>query len=221
MLRALSFPDDEVLESSTPTTTVHQLINLEGFSSIDIDDAGGWGGYWGRTQYIRKSRLQSWHMKGWMYSPHGWWKPQADGCGTDDVGNGKGTHVSRCKLLGTSSYRDVLSGEPHALSKPVGGSRSSPLVGLFFHPCCCFRPMRLRPPALGWETMGVGNRDSTLRVRVWMQMPCDYLSHIQPMVVASSRMQGCWHRGISAPFPLIYWLTRSGHCFVDGTLMIN
>ena len=78
---------------------------------------------------------------------------QADSRGAKDMRNGERPHIPGCKLTCTPSDRDVLGGEPHALTNPVGGSRPPPPVGLLLHPRCgldqvgaCGPPRPLAPP---------------------------------------------------------------------------
>ena len=63
----------------------------------------------------------------------GWIRLIVDGRGADDTGDGKWPHVPGCKLTCAASDGDVLGREPHALSNPVGGSRSPPPVSLLLH----------------------------------------------------------------------------------------
>ena len=101
-------------------------------------------------------RLQPRYVKGGVDSAHSGWEPQSDGRGADDTGDGKWPHVPGCKLTCAASDGDVLGREPHALSNPVGGSRSPPPVGLLLHMFhrpdqvgACGPPRALAPPDEG------------------------------------------------------------------------
>ena len=104
------------------------------------------GNHWLQPRYVKRG----------VDTAHGGGEPQTDGSGADNVGDGEGPHVPGCKLTCAASDGNVLGREPHALSNPVGGSRSPPPVSLMFHPLsrpdqvgACGPPRSLAPPDEG------------------------------------------------------------------------
>ena len=100
--------------------------------------------------------LQPRYVEGGVDSAHCGGEPQSDGRGADDTGDGKWPHVPGCKLTCAASDGDVLGRETHALSNPVGGSRSPPSVSLLLHSLhrpdqvvACGPPCALAPPDEG------------------------------------------------------------------------
>ena len=94
--------------------------------------------------------------QGGVDSAHSRWESQPDGCGADDLTDGKGPHVSGCKLTCPPSDGNVLSREPHVLSNPVDGRRPPPPISLLLHPlgrphqvCVCGPPGLLALPDEG------------------------------------------------------------------------
>ena len=131
-----NLPSRQGIGKTPPSSkAVHQATDGVGLTSAN--DAWRWGRGRRRTQRMCDRRLDPGHVECGAESPRRREESQADGCRTDHVGHRERTHVTGRKFFSTSSDGDVLCGEPHALSNPIGGSRSPPPVGLLLHPGRC------------------------------------------------------------------------------------
>ena len=118
-------------KATAPTTTVQEAIDSVCVTSVN-DSL--WRGFRSGTQSMGDSRFKSRDVESGVYSPHGSRETKANGSRADDSDDGKWPHKVRSQFLGAPLDRNVLGGEPHVLTDPVGRSRDASPVGQLLQP---------------------------------------------------------------------------------------
>ncbi|RXN38198.1 endogenous retrovirus group K member 18 Pol -like protein [Labeo rohita] len=128
LLRTVTFPVHQVLESASPPPRVQNTVDRIG--RFPIYEPRRWGNWDRRINTSKKYRFDFRHMEHGMNPPVRWREIKADCHRTNDLGDRKRANEFGSKFIRNGSERNVLSRKPHFGTDDVYGRPRPVAIGL-------------------------------------------------------------------------------------------